>query len=123
MLDGNIGVAIGSSAVTTICGVIGLWIKARFSKTKIENDPLNVDKQDKFVTRGECKNYRCAMQKQIDNVGPALNRIFKKLNENDRKSEERSIQLHRRLDPIAEKTAAHQAEIALIKECFVGGKK
>ena len=123
MLDGNIGVAIGSSAVTTICGVIGLWIKARFSKTKIENDPLNVDKQDKFVTRGECKNYRCAMQKQIDNVGPALNRIFKKLNENDRKSEERSIQLHRRLDPIVEKTASHQAEIALMKECFIGGKK
>ena len=123
MLDGNIGVAIGSSAVTAICGVIGLWIKARFSRTTIEPDPLNVEKQDKFVTRGECKNYRCAMQKQIDNVGPALNRIFKKLNENDRKSEERSIQLHRRLDPIAEKTAAHQAEIALIKECFVGGKK
>ena len=123
MLDGNIGVAIGSSAVTAICGVIGLWIKARFSRTTIEPDPLNVEKQDKFVTRGECKNYRCAMQKQIDNVGPALNRIFKKLNENDRKSEERSIQLHRRLDPIAEKTAAHQAEIGLMKECFVGGKK
>lgn len=123
MLDGNIGVAIGSSAVTAICGVIGLWIKARFSRTTIEPDPLNVEKQDKFVTRGECKNYRCAMQKQIDNVGPALNRIFKKLNENDRKSEERSIQLHRRLDPIAEKTAAHQAEIGLIKDCFVGGKK
>ena len=123
MLDGNIGVAIGSSAVTAICGVIGLWIKARFSRTTIEPDPLNVEKQDKFVTRGECKNYRCAMQKQIDNVGPALNRIFKKLNENDRKSEERSIQLHRRLDPIVEKTASHQAEIALMKECFIGGKK
>ena len=123
MLDGNIGVAIGSSAVTAICGVIGLWIKARFSRTTIEPDPLNVEKQDKFVTRGECKNYRCAMQKQIDNIGPALNRIFKKLNENDRKSEERSIQLHRRLDPIVEKTASHQAEIALMKECFIGGKK
>ena len=123
MLDGNIGVAIGSSAVTAICGVIGLWIKARFSRTRIEPDPLNVESKDKFVTRGECKNYRCAMQKQIDNVGPALNRIFKKLNENDRKSEERSIQLHRRLDPIAEKTAAHQAEIGLIKDCFVEGKK
>ena len=58
MLDGNIGVAIGSSAVTAICGVIGLWIRARFQRTKIEPDPLNVEKQDKFVTRGECKNYR-----------------------------------------------------------------
>ena len=123
MLDGNIGVAIGSSAVTTICGIIGLWIKARFSKTRIEPDPLNIEKQDKFVTRGECKNYRCNIQKQLDALGPALERIFKKLNENDRKSEERSTQLHRRLDPIIEKTAAHQAEIGLIKECFVGGKK
>ena len=123
MDENTIGLVVNTSAISSICTLIGVWIKARFSRTKIENDPLNIQKQDKFVTRGECKNYRCAMQKQIDNVGPALNRIFKKLHENDRKSEERSIQLHRRLDPIAEKTAAHQAEIGLMKECFVGGKK
>ena len=63
------------------------------------------------------------MQKQIDNVGPALNRIFKKLHENDRKSEERSNQIHRRLDPIIEKTAANGAEIEIFKETFLGGKK
>ena len=123
MLDGNIGVAIGSSAVTAICGVIGLWIKARFSRTKIEPSPLPIDKQEKYITRGECKNYRCALEKRIDEFGPALERIFKKLNENDQKSEARSTQLHRRLDPIIEKTAAHQEAISLIKSSFVGGKK
>ena len=123
MAENTAGLIISTAGLSSLCTLAATWIKARFSKTRIEPDPLNVEKQDKFVTRGECKNYRCAMQKQIDNVGPALNRIFKKLNENDRKSEERSMQLHRRLDPIVEKTAAHQAEIALIKDCFVGGKK
>ena len=122
MLDGNIGVAIGSSAVTAICGVIGLWIRARFQRTKIEPDPLNVNKTEKYITRGECKNYRCALEKRIDEFGPALERIFKKLNENDQKSEARSTQLHRRLDPIIEKTAAHQEAISLIKGVIIGEK-
>ena len=119
----NTGIIISAAGLSSLCTLAGVWIKARFQRTKIEPDPLNVEKQDKFVTRGECKNYRCNIQKQIDALGPALERIFKKLNENDRKSEERSIQLHRRLDPIVEKTASHQAEIALMKECFIGGKK
>ena len=119
----NTGLIISTAGLSSLCTLAATWIKARWSKTRIELDPLNVEKQDKFVTRGECQNYRCNIQKQIDALGPALERIFKKLNENDRKSEERSIQLHRRLDPIAEKTASNQAEIALMKECFIGGKK
>ena len=123
MDENTTGLVVSASALSSICTLAGVWIKARFSRTKIENDPLNIQKQDKFVTRGECGNYRCAMQKQIDNVGPALNRIFKKLNDNDRKSDERSNQIHRRLDPIIEKTAANGAEIEIIKENFLGGKK
>jgi peptidoglycan hydrolase CwlO-like protein len=123
MAENTAGLIISTAGLSSLCTLAATWIKARFTRTTIEPDPLNVEKQDKFVTRGECKNYRCNIQKQLDALGPALERIFKKLNENDRKSEERSTQLHRRLDPIIEKTAAHQAEIALIKECFVGGKK
>ena len=119
----NIGMIISTSGLSILGTLIGVWIKARYSRTKIEPSPLPIETQEKFITRGECKNYRCALEKRIDATGPALERIFKKLNENDQKSEERSTQLHRRLDPIIEKTAAHQEAISLIKSSFMGGKK
>ena len=119
----NTGMIISAAGLSSLCTLAGVWIKARFQRTKIEPDPLNVNKTEKYITRGECKNYRCALEKRIDEFGPALERIFKKLNENDQKSEARSTQLHRRLDPIIEKTAAHQEAISLIKSSFVGGKK
>ena len=119
----NIGMLISTSGLSILGTLIGVWIKARYSRTKIEPDPLNVNKTEKYITRGECKNYRCALEKRIDEFAPALERIFKKLNENDQKSEARSTQLHRRLDPIIEKTAAHQEAISLIKGVIIGEKK
>ena len=119
----NTGMIISAAGLSSLCTLAGVWIKARFSRTKIEPSPLSIETQEKFITRGECKNYRCALEKRIDAIGPALERIFKKLNENDQKSEERSTQLHRRLDPIIEKTAAHQEAISLLKGSFVGGSK
>lgn len=119
----NTGMIISAAGLSSLCTLAGVWIKARFSRTKIEPSPLPIDKQEKYITRGECKNYRCALEKRIDEFGPALERIFKKLNENDQKSEARSTQLHRRLDPIIEKTAAHQEAISLIKGVIIGEKK
>lgn len=51
-VDG-INLAIGGGAVSAITAVVTTWIKARFGKTKVEPDPLNVNKVDKYVTRGE----------------------------------------------------------------------
>ena len=84
-------------------------------RAKIVNDPLHVQQQGPFVTVGECKQHRCALEKRIDALGPALNRIFKKLNANDQRSEERSVQLHRRLDPVVEKVAATAATVEMMK--------
>ena len=82
-----------------------------------------VDSEDIYVTKGECQQHRCAigkqmdaMDKRIDELGPALNRIFLKLNENDRKSEERTIRLHDRLEPVIQKVAANSAVIEMLKQ-------
>lgn len=82
-----------------------------------------VDSDDIYVTKGECQQHRCAlnkrmdgMDKRIDEVGPALGRIFKKLNEVDEKNEGRVTRLHDRLDPILQKVAANSEAISIMKE-------
>lgn len=90
---------------------------------KIANDPLNVEKVDKPVTRGECKQYRCAIQKQIEAIGPALGRVFNKLDENDKRSEERAKDTHRRLDPILVKVSENMARVDLLEKIVVGKKE
>ena len=48
------GVYIASGAVSTIAGVVITYLKMRKTQPRtIENDPLNVNKLDKYVTRGE----------------------------------------------------------------------
>jgi len=128
-MDGETtGIILSAGTVSSLCTLAGLWIKAKFGqKTKVENDPLNVKKVPGYVTLQECQQHRCALEKRIDELGPALNRIFEKLSESERKSEERSCQLHRRLDPIVEKTAANSQAIEMFKDfamkSTVGGKK
>ena len=84
-------------------------------EVKVSPSPLLTQQQGPFVTVGECKQHRCALEKRIDALGPALNRIFKKLSENDRRGEDRSLQLHRRLDPVVEKVAATAATVEMMK--------
>ena len=114
---------VGLSSLVTAIGVV-VWGNNKTQKKidrikeelRIANDPLNVNKVDKPVTRGECQQYRCAIQKQLDNIGPAINRVFAKLDENDKRSEERAKETHRRMDPILQRVAACMAETELMKK-------
>lgn len=116
-----------TALLTGVAAVVGsvstlLWCRRRDGKAA---RPLDSD--DTFVTHGECKSHRCAIETRLDEIGPALGRIFAKLSENDHKSEERSLHLHRRLDPVVEKVAANAARIGLFeslaREATVGGRK
>lgn len=118
--------------LSSLIGAVGLlvWgnkkndrkIEELKKEFKIANDPLNIEKVDKAVTRGECKQYRCAMQKQIDAIGPALGRVFNKLDENDKRSEERAKDTHRRLDPILVKVSENMARVDLIEKIVIEKK-
>ena len=109
------GIVISSGTVGAICGVVGTWIKAKIG-TRIKR-PL--DSEDTYVTHQECKGLRCALEKRIDSITPVLQRIDRKIDENEAKAEKRAVDIHRRLDPIAEKTAGVQAKEELLENLFI----
>ena len=128
-VDG-INLAVGGTAVTAIAGVVGAWIKAKFGKTQIPQ-PMETQQVGPFVTCGECKQHRAAIGKRIDTIETSTRTIINKLDEIDTRAEQRSENLHRRLDPIIEKVAANSAKVEMIentvreaaKAAAVGGKK
>jgi predicted RNase H-like nuclease (RuvC/YqgF family) len=108
------GIIIGSGAVGAICGVVGTWIKAKIAQKKARP----VDSDDRYVTQLECKNCREAINKRIDELGPALNRIFKKLNENDIRSEDRAQRTHARIDPLIEKLSETKGRVDTLENAI-----
>lgn len=114
-----------TALLTGIAGIVSTALvyfkmKAKSDVTKIRR-PLDHD--DVYVTHGECCQFRKGLEKRIDEFGPALNRIFVKLNENDRKSEERSIRLHDRIEPVIQRVAANSAVIEILKQERVKDEK
>ena len=128
-VDG-INLALGGGAVTAIAGVVGAYIKAKFGKTEIPQ-PMETQQVGPFVTCGECKQHRAAIGKRIDTIETSTRTIINKLDEIDTRAEQRSENLHRRLDPIIEKVAANSAKIDFFestvrdaaKAANIGGKK
>lgn len=128
-VDG-INLAIGGGAVTAIAGVVGAYIKAKFGKTQIPQ-PMETQQVGPFVTCGECKQHRAAIGKRIDTIEDSTRTIINKLDDIDNRAEQRSENLHRRLDPIIEKVAANSAKVEMMdavirdaaKAATVGGKK
>lgn len=102
------GINIGTAAVSAICGVIGTWLT---TKKIAQKKARPVDSDDRYVTQLECKNCRDALSKRIDELGPALGRIFQKLSENDKRSEDRSLQIHKRIDPLIEKLSETKGRV------------
>ena len=47
------GLVLSGAAVTKLAGIAVKAWAARHGKTEVANDPLNVNKLDKYVTRGE----------------------------------------------------------------------
>ena len=128
-VDG-INLAVGGGAVTAIAGVVGAWIKAKFGKTQIPQ-PMETQQVGPFVTCGECKQHRAAIGKRIDTIETSTRTIINKLDEIDTRAEQRSENLHRRLDPIIEKVAINSTKVDMMdatireaaKAATVGGKK
>ena len=128
-VDG-INLAVGGTAVTAIAGVVGAYIKAKFGKTQIPQ-PMETQQVGPYVTCGECKQHRAAIGKRIDTIETSTRTIINKLDEIDTRAEQRSENLHRRLDPIIEKVAANSAKVEMMdavirdaaKAANIGGKK
>ena len=124
-VDG-VSLTMGGAAVSAIAGVVGAWVKAKYGKTTVPQ-PLETREEPRFVTCDQCAEHRKAINARIDDIGPALGRVFKKLDENDKRAEERSIQTHRRLDPLVEEIGRPRGKVEIVEKAAVnstiGGKK
>ena len=120
------GIAISSGVVGAICGVVAAWIKARYGKTHIPQ-PLNTTHVGPFVTVGECKQHRCAIGERIRTEHEMLQNIMDKLDENDRRDEERAKSTHQRIDPLIEEIGSIRGKIEFFEKAAVnttiGGRK
>ena len=124
-VDG-INLAVGGGAVSAIAGIAGAWIKAKFGKTTVPQ-PLETREEPRFVTCDQCAEHRAAINARIDDIGPALGRVFKKLDENDKKAEGRAQATHRRLDPFIQELGAVRGKMEIIEKAAInstmGGTK
>lgn len=120
------GIAISSGVVGAICGVVAAWIKARYGKTHIPQ-PLNTTHVGPFVTVGECQQHRCAIGERIRTEHEMLQNIMDKLDENDRRDEERAKSTHARIDPLIVEIGSIRGKIEFFEKAAVnatiGGRK
>ena len=145
-MDGADGITIALGATTTGLVVKELlaWLRSRHQKTEIGPTPLPVTgaidmrKDQKYVSTGEfnermkkvdgdiaaVRNDVSMLRSDINNSNRA---VIDKLDEIDKRSEDRAIALNRRMDPIIEKVAANSEAVDFIKKAAinssVGGKK
>jgi len=123
-------ILISGSAIATLGGIAGAFIKAKWGKTNIPQ-PMETSQVGPFVTCGECKQHRAAIGKRIDTIETTSHAILAKLDEIDTRAEVRSENLHRRLDPVIEKVAANSAKVEMLdaairdaaKAATIGGKR
>ena len=139
-VDG-VSLTMGGAAVSAIAGVVGAWIKAKYGKTtvpqplktEIAPDPLNVKNEKKpvFVTVGEFNTRLGKVEQDIKDLRGDIQSsnaaVLAKLDENDKRSEERARQTHARLDPFIREVGAVHGKIDIIEKAALsaamGGKK
>lgn len=131
-IDG-LQLTMGGAAVSAIAGVAGAWIKARYGKTEIAPDPLNVKNEKKpvFVTVGEFNTRLGKVEADIKDLRGDIQTsnaaVLAKLDENDKRSEERAQATHKRLDPFIQELGAVRGKVDIIEKAAmnatIGGKK
>ena len=145
-MDGADGITIALGATTTglVVKEVLAWLRSRHQKTEIDPTPLpvtgaiNMRKDQKYVSTGEfnermkkvdgdiaaVRNDVSMLRSDINNSNRA---VIDKLDEIDKRSEDRAIALNRRMDPLIEKVAANSEAVDFIKKAAinssVGGKK
>ena len=74
--DGT-SIVLGSTTVGLLIKEFFAWRRSRSQKTEISPDPLNVRKEDKYVTRGEFNRHVEDNQRDHENM-------FARMNANDK---------------------------------------
>lgn len=134
VIDGTFinALLMGIAAIITAIGML-LWgrnymakreteLRARIAnelQARVINDPLHVAKVQNCVSIGECNRRMKDLDERVTRLegkfDAGFNRLADQLSEIERKSEERAVSLHRRLDKISEKTSETAGAVEMIK--------
>ena len=136
----GISIGIGGGVAIVALKELFAWLRARYSKTFIPQ-PLNVDgelttkKVPQYVTVGDCNRRMCEHASDIDKLREEIRlgnkSVLDKLEAMDDKSENRAINLNRRIDPMMEKLAETKGRVDGLEKrisdaanaATIGGKK
>ncbi len=80
-MDDGAQIILGSGAFGALCGVVTAWIKARFSRARIEPQPLEVKGAPEYVSKAE-------FEKHVEANAHDHENLFSRLNRNDRETSE-----------------------------------
>ena len=136
-MDGTDGITIALGATTTgfLVKELMAWLRSRNQKTVavVEPDPLHAvtEKKPTFVSVGECNRRMCEHDQRLAKLDDEIKRsnaaVMSKLDEIDTRAEDRSIQTHRRLDPLVAEIGRLRGKMEYIESASVratmGGKK
>lgn len=110
-------IILGSGAFGALCGVVSSWIKARFSKTTVAPQPLEVKGAPRFVTCEQCDLRHKDVDTRLQAGTRAFDAIRTKMDADHRDVMQSIQKLNDRVAPVAEACAANsQAIRILLKE-------
>lgn len=117
----GIQLLVGGGSVGALCTLAGAWIKARFAKTQIAPQPLEVKGAPKFVTCEQCElkhkevdNRLAAGTRAFDAVRSKIDTVETKMDTNQRDVMASIQKLNERIAPIGEACAENGAAIRIL---------
>lgn len=112
---------IGGGAIGALVPLASAWIKARFSKTQIAPQPLEVKGAARFVTCDQCDlrhrevdNRLAAGTRAFDAVRSKIDAVETKMDTNQRDVMQSIQKLNDRIAPVAESCAENGAAIRIL---------
>lgn len=108
MESDGLDLAIGGAALGSICTIVAAWIKAKYSKTKVDPTPLPVEMTDKFVTCEQCMEHRRQIEARLEEGSRTFREVRDDIASVRREITDGFVKLNERLDPIIRSVAANQ---------------
>ena len=117
----SIQLFVGGGAIGALVPLVSAWIKARFSKTQIAPQPLEVKGAPRFVTCDQCDlrhrevdNRLAAGTRAFDAVRSKIDTVETKMDTNQRDVMQSFQKLNDRISPMAETCAENGAAIRIM---------
>lgn len=132
-LTDGLTLTLGATTTGFLVKEFVAWMRNRNQRTEITPDPLNVKNEKKpvFVTVGEFNTRLGKVEQDIKDLRGDIQSsnaaVLAKLDENDKRSEERAQKTHQRLDPFIRELGAVHGKMEIFEKAALsatmGGKK